>query len=245
MKKQLIRIIIGLMMVCLIVTPCLADESYALSDDYLTVKEYEMADTYEELMALAKKSTEVSDFRVEAIQDDQEIPCYVVIEKARDVIDKQTGERGTISRVTVFASDEKTRRDEGAYTTRVSIRAYFYGTLTKNSIDYHRISKWEGRYERLDNTVSYPIRATYSLAFGETYDGGQVGSSVWNPARAERSLSNSGQWYSLYPSWSSEYISHTGLTGQMGGTYVKINRGTSSWELEVKITDYGLEGFEY
>jgi hypothetical protein len=246
MKRSFVGLIVSLLMVCILAIPCSAAEIKDESEEkYTTIKEYKLANTHADYMKLAKEASSISASKASAKLNGKDIPCYIVEEKVKDVR-KADGELGTIYRVTVIASeptDLTSGVDESATsTTRCWVRCYYYGSESRSGVTFKRVSSWEGKVERLAPDVTYLTRATYALAYGETYDYGTVGSSAWNPARTEKAISSNNTWYSLTPSWSTKYIAHTGIMGQMAGTYAQMNRGGSTWDLDVKLTTYGLSG---
>ncbi|MBO8158206.1 hypothetical protein [Thermosyntropha sp.] len=247
------KLIIGLL-ICFIAiysNPCSA---FGLEEDLygkeIILKEYHLDNNLDNILKDAQIFNELpTGEKISAFVNGQKVNCYVVKEKFRDILNLQTNQIENIYRITVFATDSYTdekNRTDPAITTRAYVRAYFAGSQTRDGMTFNRISKWEGRYDRLDNTVTYTTTKVYARAFGETYNGTTIGNSPFNTAFTSRNIDTPGQWYTLNPYWSNEYIVQTPIMGQMGGTYIEIKRGTSNpWTLEVRIQDYGLQDWSF
>lgn len=220
------------------------------SDKKIILKEYQHDNNLNNILKYPQISDELpTGEKISAFVNGQRINCYIIKEKFRDILNLQTNQIENIYLITVLATDSYTdekNRTDPAITTRAYVRAYFTGSQTRNGVTFNRISKWEGRYDRLDNTVTYITTKVYARAFGETYNGTTIGNSPFSTAFAARNIDNTGQWYTLSPYWSNEYIAQTPIMGQMGGTYIKIKRGSSNpWTLEIRIQEYGLQDWSY
>lgn len=254
----MLKRIISMSLVFALLLLALSVSASTETNEVLVVKEFELIEDDQKLFEMAEENVVlpngervVNSFSKDG--EEVELPTYTVVEPVKTTRDLSTSNETTLYRVTTFTPfykeyfddsvslatiiDQKDRNDP-TLSYMLSVRAYYEGQLTKDNSVFTRISKYEGKYERKDSTVTINNPRLHVGGFGETWDGDFVGSSG-RVATEQKSITTNNSWVSITPAWSSKYIVEGAAQGQYGRTDATFTRSSSTWHFEV-ILEYGF-----
>jgi len=113
-----------------------------------------------------------------------------------------------------------------------------YGTLQQHyyeiwydGLKWVKVTKYIAKWVLYDSSVSMKNAKINAGCLGDFFDGGVC--SQWQTKSI--GTPTSGNWYTLTPSWAGRYVSVGGGMFQEGNSIVTLQRGSSTWTLQVNV----------
>lgn len=256
MKKTLI-IFLNFLILLGLTLPLQASAEKKEKNEDIIVETFDTIKDINEIEKKVKKLDKVPELGVvTSTINGEEIPTYGLIEKVKSIKNVKTGDEEVTYRATIISgltTKEKSNGDisilssgyDEEWDPSISVKGYVrteYTKTTKDDITYTKVSKWEAKYYRGDTSVSVLTPQVFAYGWGETLDGDDVQDCNMLGCQADEkyvSIDSADTWHSLYPYWSSDYLSETAAFGQFGGFRATLKRNTSTWDHEVSIR-YGM-----